>query len=240
MFLEQNPPPRACWTPVPGRALIVDSDPIWLEAIRRWLDAYGLRSIVTANSIASANSALAGNEDVVITEVTVARESCFGLVARAAERGTVPTIIAMSDRAPRAQVFRLKDFGVHAYLEKPFDAATLYRCLEQLANRVRCALGRDPLADAARSSAPASGSISAGVEAVVAVHRDRYHLTNAETEVLRCILRGMRRVDVARERSISVNTVKTQVRSLLWKSGANTVRQLVGRATHELRSRDSQ
>jgi DNA-binding NarL/FixJ family response regulator len=215
--------------------LIVDSDPVWLEAVRRWLSAYGLRSIATASNIASANGALAGNEDVVITEVTVARETCFGLVARAVGRSARPAVIAMSDRASRAHVFRLKDFGVHAYLEKPFDASTLYRCLEHLASNVHVRAADREAPDApTRGNETDAGALSASVEAVVAAHRDRYRLTNSEAEVLRCILRGMRRIEVARERGISINTVKTQVRSLLWKSGATSVRELVRLAAHDL------
>jgi DNA-binding NarL/FixJ family response regulator len=220
--------PFSHWSRAPERALIVDSDPTWLHALRRWLAAYGLLSVVTANSMASANQALEGDEDVVITEVMVARESCFGFVARAIDRPSAPVVIAMSDRAPRAHVFRLKDFGVSAYLEKPFDAGALYRCIEQT-----------PAATAIRSSSDApqlrlpEAGVSATIEAALARQRARHHLTNAEAEVLRCMMHGMRRAEVARERSISVNTVKTQVRSLLWKCGAENIRELVRQAMRE-------
>lgn len=206
--------------------MVIDSDPVWLSAVERGLRAYGFREVKVAATLASAWQLFSGDENVIVTEVVVAHEVCFSFVSRALQRRALP-VIAMSERAPRPQVFRLHEYGVKAYLEKPFATPALHDCLEALG---RSHLGRHD----ARESV--SGGVAEPVlEDVLHRFRAQYRLTNAEIDVLRALVKGLRRTDVARDRCISVNTVKTQVRSLLSKSGAASIRMLRRELAEELR-----
>jgi DNA-binding CsgD family transcriptional regulator len=55
------------------------------------------------------------------------------------------------------------------------------------------------------------------------------HLTKAEVEVLSLLLRGLAPKSIARERGASVNTVRSQIASVLSKSGCGSQRELFAR-----------
>jgi len=206
------------------RAVVVDGDEIWLKQVERALEGYGFPSVATARSFQHAEVLLTGEEDVLVTEVVVAHESCFALVARVLQARSHARVLAMSNRASRPQVFRLREHGVHAYLEKPFAAPALHRCLESLA---RTDLGYDGGAPLSLAPEPPTNSRARpAVDAMLHHYRQVCSLTNAEAEVLRALLCGERRVDIAGERCVSINTIKTQIRSILGKCQATTVRQL--------------
>jgi len=223
---------RTAHTPGLGRALVVDSDPIWRGVVERALVAYGFCAVTAAASLEQARRELSGEEDVIVTEVVVAHETCLAFVASAVERSRRARIVAMSDRAPRPQVFRLRDCGVSAYLEKPFAASALHDCLEMLVRPV----SRSSLTTAQAAAPQGPGAWDAIVEERLYAYRDRFLLTSAEVDVLRMLLGGMRRAEIARDRCISINTVKTQVRSILAKSGATNVRELRWAFMHAARS----
>jgi DNA-binding NarL/FixJ family response regulator len=130
-------------------------------------------------------------------------------------------VVAVSDVASRPQVFRLRDYGVDAYLEKPINAELLRRSLLALVE------GRE--LTEARNSFVGVRALATGrlLDETLASCRTQFSLTSAEMDVLRCAVAGLNRSDIARERSISPNTVKTQVRALLNKSGQRTLRALV-------------
>lgn len=214
-----------------ARALVIDSDPIWLRLVERALSCYGFESVAAAASFSMALGRLTGRENVVVTEVLVAHETCFSFVRHVAEHSSTAFVIAMSDRAPRPHVFNLRACGVNAYIEKPFTVAALHHCLSRLH---QAELGVERLESrVSRRSLPEAHDPGQTLESF----RARFGYTNAELEVLRCILRGMRRVDIARERCTSVNTVKTQVRSLLVKSGAGNLREIIQEVVHDMRQR---
>jgi DNA-binding NarL/FixJ family response regulator len=73
------------------------------------------------------------------------------------------------------------------------------------------------------------------VEDVLHRYREQHRLTNAELAVLRALVHGMRRSQIARDHCKSINTVKTQVRAILSKSGAGSVRELMHDFAHSVR-----
>jgi DNA-binding NarL/FixJ family response regulator len=137
------------------------------------------------------------------------------------ERSSSVAIVAVSQQAARSDVFRLRDYGVHTYLEKPIDPAVLHRSLVTLSS-------------CGESAPRAADRIGVGmwvmdrlIEETLNDYTARYRLSNAEVEVLRCAVAGKNRADIARDRSVSTNTVKTQIRALLAKSGHATLHDLV-------------
>jgi DNA-binding NarL/FixJ family response regulator len=205
---------------------VIDDDPVWLGAVERGLHAYGFESVATASTLEIAWRNFTGQETVIVTEVVVAHEACFSFVDRVLAQSQDARIVAMSNRAPRPQVFRLRDYGVSAYLEKPFCRQALHDCLERSMRTARqdclMAIHRND-----RSRVNLDGSHSVAVEDVLHWYKEHHRLTNAEVEVLRALVQGARRTEIASDRCISINTVKTQVRAILSKSEAPTVRQLM-------------
>lgn len=68
---------------------------------------------------------------------------------------------------------------------------------------------------------------STGVEDQRAEVRYATPLTKAEQEVLSMLLRGLSAKAIARARNASVNTVRTQITSILGKTGHHTQKQLI-------------
>lgn len=200
-----------------SKALVVDDDDVWLGAICKTVRACGIET-VTACDLRSARDRLDASFDVVITEVVVRHESCFSLLSAVRRLSAVSAVIAISARAPRPIVFRLMEFGATAYLEKPFTPAAL-----------RSAVAAPVIATLAVRPTPAAPEMPAGLEVdtLIELCRERYRLTGAEADVLRCALQGLSHREIADERARSLNTIKTLVRSLLTKSGAPSVRVLV-------------
>ena len=64
--------------------------------------------------------------------------------------------------------------------------------------------------------------------------RQRYHLSWTEADVLHLALKGLERAEIADRRSVSENTIKSQVSSLLSKTECASLSELVAEAMHEL------
>jgi DNA-binding NarL/FixJ family response regulator len=205
-----------------SKALVVDADPTWARVVERGLIAHGVRKVLTVPSFPVAKACIEGGEDIVVTEVVIAQASCLEFLEHIRAKTRVRYVVAMSAHAPRPQVFRLRDLGAHAYLEKPFSDTTLRRCLERLDQPPHDGFGPSQVV-----SVPTPTGEKGPIDLAVEVVRRRFHLTDAETEILRCCVRGMNRAEVAQRRATSLNTVKTQIRSLLSKSGAESLRALV-------------
>lgn len=62
----------------------------------------------------------------------------------------------------------------------------------------------------------------------------RYRLTDAEAAILRLCIEGCSQLQIAHARRVTVNTVKTQTRSLLEKTGDDTLRAAALRAARSL------
>ncbi len=198
-------------------ALVVDSDRVWRETVARAVRKFERCHVQIASNLAEGCALIHSATDLVVTEVLLDREACFPLLHTAREKSPGARLVAVSGSASRTQVFRLHDYRVDAYLEKPFRTADLYRYLEPasppgLRRRVQ------PRA--------ISGN---GVEPALNQFRQRYCLSSAQCEILRCGLQGLRPSEIARERGVSINTIKTQIRQLLAKTGALNLPMLIAR-----------
>jgi DNA-binding NarL/FixJ family response regulator len=120
-------------------------------------------------------------------------------------------VVASATARPR-EVFELKSLGATAFLEKPLDGGELAGAIQQLAlRRERVTLhGR---------RRPRIGGYAVEVS-------HKYGLTPAETEVLECVLQRMTYEEVASHRHVSRNTVKSQMRVILEKCGASSLREI--------------
>jgi DNA-binding CsgD family transcriptional regulator len=85
---------------------------------------------------------------------------------------------------------------------------------------------RQPVSDGACSRGRSAATAS---EPALNQFRQRYCLSSAQCEILRCGLQGLRPSEIARERGVSINTIKTQIRQLLAKTGAMNLPMLIAR-----------
>lgn len=201
------------------RALIVDTDEIWRCALVRSLQGFGMRCVDQAADLSAACLLAQRAVDVLITEIVLGGEACYPLLGAARQAHPRVRLIAISDRASRRQVFRLLEYGVEAYFEKPISRSQLYEQLTgpSQSRYLPVQRRRDRSSDNA-------------LERFVQSCREDYALTRTMCEVLRCALSGLRLHEIAAERGVSPNTIKTQVRQLLARTGACTLQELRARA----------
>lgn len=210
-----------------SRALVVDSD---LESVKHTValvSRCGVERIDTAHNVATAKARMGDGVQLMLCEVLLDDEPCFPLLCAAKAREVPIAVVTMSARAPRSDIFQLRDYGAIAYLDKPLDLRKLQDCLHQIVRGYSSA--NEYKNRCMRETPPTS------IEETLFHYEGRYGLTTAEVEVLACAMSGLTRDQIARERSVSVNTTKSQIRALLEKTGAQTLRTLVDAAFDELR-----
>lgn len=87
--------------------------------------------------------------EVVVLDVVLPDGDALDLIGRIPETVPMPTLLAMSGEATRAQMVRLGQLGVHTYLDKPFDLGQLLDKLDEalaaapeLSPSIRATVGR--------------------------------------------------------------------------------------------------
>jgi|GEM_PF-4315544 len=190
-------------------ALILDDDLACAAFAEKALLGLGIGDVNRVTNMSGALASLQRLPDLLLTEVVVAQQSCIPALERIRQLGASPTIIAFSARATRSQVFRLQSLGVSTFLEKPFSAHTLRQAVQ----------GGVPTLTRVSSR-------GADLDERLEAYRALYRLTNAEIDVLRHSLLGMSREEIAVERGVSVNTLKTHVKSILSKTSCPSMKVL--------------
>lgn len=135
--------------------LIVDDDELFQRALRRSLDAFGGPSqVMVASTVDAAIEALEHHAiDLVLLDVCLGDGSGVRVADHAWRQSPAPAIIAMSGQAPRNDVFRLAQLGVHAYFEKselPLSAEALLEVASRaqpIEPHVKRLVGRRSLGD---------------------------------------------------------------------------------------------
>lgn len=215
------------------QALVVESDEVDRCMTRRALLEYGVGEVNVAPDICLAKHRLVEGVDMLVTGLIVAGEACVPLVERLRSMRSPPRVLVTGHHAPPALLFRLAKLAeVDAYLEKPLTRQVLWRRLDTFQGT---RLGSASILSGSQNSDPngVDAADHAVIEHALEELRSRRRLTNAELEVLRCGVSGMTRLDIATERRVSVNTLKTQVRSLLRKCQATTLESLSARLRAE-------
>lgn len=180
------------------RALLVDGGNGWGRHVSATLAGAGIDRICIVDTFRRAVERLTVTTTLIVTEVRIGRDSCFSLLDEAGALGHGPLIIATSTRAPLEEVFSLRDYGVHCFMEQPLSQTKL----RTLFNSGHCG-DEEPQVPRLLSRPPP------GCE-----------LSPAEHAILRCLHQGMTYEQIAISRRVTRNTVKTQVRAVLAKLGA--------------------
>ncbi len=201
--------------PLTISCLVADDHPAVLDAVIRYLadddeiDVVGqARTGEQALRMISELKPLVGLLDIRMpgkTGIEVAR----GL----AERQIATGIILYTADADRGQLIDALDVGVRGYLLKEAPLSDLSRAIRVIA------AGETYIDPALAGKLPGPHSVEKLPQ-----------LTKREREILRLIADGMRNEQIARELSISPFTVRTHVKNVMEKLGAETRTQAVATA----------
>jgi DNA-binding NarL/FixJ family response regulator len=186
----------------PIRILVVDDHPIVLEGVAMLVGGQADMHMIgqASNGREAIQQFRAHHPDITLMDIQMPVMS--GLDALIAIRGEVPEarIIMLTTYAGDALVLRAIKAGAHGYLLK----SSLHEDLLQTIRAVHAG----------------KKAVSAEASYEIAEHATDDPLTPAEIRVLRLIAQGNANKQIAEQLSVSEETVKSQVRNILSKLGA--------------------
>lgn len=206
------------------RVLIVDDHRIFAEVIAQQLSALApLADIHVATRLAEARAlARATRPDLVIVDYDLAGECGVELLTDLDRLGVAADVIVVSASRDPDQILGAFERGVHAWVDKTgrvdelFHAMTAVRAGDLYLSpaSVRPLVRRQ--LDLAQAASSAAGFAA--------------YCTERELEVLRHLMAGMTRPEVAAALGLSTNTVRTHVQSLLKTAGVHSTLALIAAA----------
>jgi DNA-binding NarL/FixJ family response regulator len=185
------------------QVLIVEDDVPWARALRRHLSKAGAQSRLCTTVARAWRDFLPESVDAVVVDVGMPDGSGLAFLRDIRARGWKGPCLVQTGFSDPATVNCAHELEAEIVI-KPFDVAHL-----------ACFLAR---ASGLRHSRRASLRSAALIEAS--------RLTPSERAVLNLLRQGYAQSAVAAMRGVAVETVKTQVRAILHKTGHRTVRQL--------------
>lgn len=189
----------------PQRVAVIDDIAVTRSGLVAELEAAGF-SVAAFADVATCLASLAADPvDLVVCDLYLQGESgppAFGALRQLTEAG--PRVVVYSTWALDPDVLAALDAGVTAYVQK---AATIDPLVAVLRRVVRLADRDGPII---------TPEIAAAVR-----RRERFGLTAAESEVLNYVGQHLTNAEIARVRSVSEDTIKTQLASIRGKLGAS-------------------
>jgi two-component system response regulator RegA len=110
-------------------ALVVDDDPVLRIALAEFLRSQSLR-VGTAASAADAIAQLRGRPDLVVLDVRLPDGDAFTVLDHARRIAPAPIRIALSGEASPEDAFRLAQYGVRSFLQKPVSLDELWDAIQ--------------------------------------------------------------------------------------------------------------
>jgi DNA-binding NarL/FixJ family response regulator len=202
------------------KVLLVDDHPLILMALQAVVA--GLEDgmeVVAADSGAAALQAMAEHADLGLALLDLRLGDADGFEVLAAMRRDHPQVpvVVVSASEQVGDVVRALDLGAMGFVPKRASNQELLGALRQVIGGSlfipHAMFGPNRLASSAAAGADGTGELMAGRGALPTF--ESLGLTPRQTEVLRCLMRGLPNKLVARELDLSVETVKDHVQSLL-------------------------
>jgi DNA-binding NarL/FixJ family response regulator len=191
--------------------LIVDDDDPLRRSLARFFRNASL-DVSEAKSVAEAIALLAGEPDLVITDVRLPDGGGRRVVEVASQRRPAPVIVAMSGLASAREAFALAQSGARVYLTKPFAERELIEGIADLCLE-------------SRRSLPAIAA-DGDLDTSLALFAHRYGVPEREMALVRLATAGVPRNRCPDMLGISENTCKTLTRRLLQRCGARSLAQI--------------
>jgi DNA-binding NarL/FixJ family response regulator len=207
--------------------LLVDDHRLFAEVLAmRLRDSHGVRKVETAYSLGTARAVVnVLRPEVVLLDRHLRDDDGLDLMPDLARMQPSPRVLVVSAATDAATVIEALENGADGCVRKDDDLGELLRA-------VRTVLGGDLYLPAAlcrpvvqqllretRGDPEAASFVDA--------------LSVRETEVLRCLVSGMTRAEIAEHLFISANTVRTHVQNLLKRSGVHSTGALVAAAREQ-------
>jgi DNA-binding NarL/FixJ family response regulator len=201
--------------------LLVDDHRVFADVLGEALLAErGIGRVNHASSLDAARVLLATDPpDVVLLDLVLADESGFELLGELARSMDAPAAIVLSGSNEPRLIVKALERGAKGWLSKTTRLDALVTAVWQVLD------GQMYLSPATlRPVLTHLLSDAQGREAAAGFVAD---LTPRELEVLRCLVSGMTRAEVAKHLFVSMNTVRTHVQSLLRRSDQHSALALV-------------
>jgi two-component system nitrate/nitrite response regulator NarL len=189
-----------------GKVLIADSQLLFAEAVAAALEAQGFRrpSCVASSDDLFASLSRSGLPDFLLLDLTIERGAGVQIGRQVLEEDPSVKVMALAAHPDRVSLRAALDAGFAGYLTKDMK-------MSGLVNAIRMA--------SAGEERVVSGSLSSIDDDPITQEADRLigHLTKRERQILSALARGRSSAQIAEGLSISPNTVRTHVGSILAK-----------------------
>jgi DNA-binding response OmpR family regulator len=200
-----------------ARALVVDDDDQLRRSLARLLRSLHLE-VAEAKTVAEAVALLAGDFDLVITDVRLTDGNGVTVAATASRKSMPPLICAMSGLASASEAFALAQAGARVYLTKPFAHEELLVAISDTRDASTRDGGSRP-SDEKRSATPRDYD-AAMLQRSLERFATRYKVPAREMDLVRLAVAGVPRAHCPALLGVSDNTCKTMTRRLLQRCDA--------------------
>lgn len=201
--------------------LLVDDHRVFADVLAEaLLTTEGIARVSHAWSLDTARALLAADPpDLVLLDLALAGESGFDLLAELAHGEDAPATIVLSGSSEPRLIVKALEGGADGWLSKTTRMEALVAAVWQVLD------GQMYLAPA--TLRPVLMHLLAELRGRDEAADFLAELTPREVEVLRCLVSGMSRAEVAQHLFVSMNTVRTHVQSLLRRSDQHSALALV-------------
>jgi DNA-binding NarL/FixJ family response regulator len=201
--------------------LLVDDHRVFAEALAGLLAAeHGMSRVTVASTLDAARAQLGSDRpDLVLLDLALADESGYDLLAELAATADAPAAIVLSGSTEPRLIVQALEAGARGWLTKTTRLNALVAALWQVID------GHMYLAPATLQ--PVLAHLLGDLRRQRAAAGFVDQLTPRELDVLRCLVSGMTRAEVAKHLFVSTNTVRTHIQSLLRRSEQHSALALV-------------
>ncbi|MGH2757910.1 MAG: response regulator [Actinomycetota bacterium] len=189
------------------RALLVDDHELFAEAIRWSLEEGGMDVVGTAGTVEEGFDAFIRlDPDVALVDLYLPDGDGIELGKKILDRSTTTKVIAVTGSDEPAKIKEALRCGFSGYITK---STTLARFVEAIESAVN---GQVVIPQ--RAARAVAGAMTPEAEQADLLAKQ---LTNREVDVLRLLVRGASSIEIARELTVSPNTVRSHVQNVLTK-----------------------
>jgi DNA-binding NarL/FixJ family response regulator len=204
------------------RVLIVDDHTLFIDAIRPIVEDLGGSDIAVATTgRAAIDAAHEGQPDLVLVDIGLPDRSGLSVATEILALFPDTDVVALTGLEDEGLAREASRIGLKGYLSKDVS-------LDQFRSSLRAVLGGRQVR-LMPGVAEARARSERGPKNVARMLAS--HLTTREREVLALLVRGLSGADIARELSISKNTVRTHIQSILTKLQVHSRLEAVAFAT---------